>query len=73
MAEKKRLEAELKERKKSTPASEYFKTFMTEEYSKFDEEGLPTHAWVKVKENDKGKGKGKGKGKETEKEKEKED
>jgi hypothetical protein len=38
---------------------------MTDEYSKFDEEGIPTHAWVKAGDKDK-KGKGKGKDKKDE-------
>ena len=65
IAEKKRIEAELKEKKKRTPASEFFKTFMADEYSKFDDEGIPTHAWVKAGDKDK---KGKGKGKDDKKE-----
>ena len=36
-----RQELELK--KKSTPGSEWFKTFRADEFSKFDENGLPTH------------------------------
>ncbi len=36
-----RQELELK--KKSTPGSEWFKTFKADEFSKFDENGLPTH------------------------------
>ena len=35
---------ELEEKKKSTPPSEYFKTFEADKYSKFDENGLPTHS-----------------------------
>lgn len=30
-------------KKKSTPATEWFKVFKSDEYSKFDEQGLPTH------------------------------
>ena len=30
-------------KKKSTPPQEWFKVFKAEEYSKFDEDGIPTH------------------------------
>ena len=43
--EEKRLKKELDEKKKSTPASEWFKSQFkaSEGYSKFDEQGIPTH------------------------------
>ena len=45
--EEKRLKAELELKKKSTPASEWFKVFPQHkdgEYTKFDDDGLPTHS-----------------------------
>lgn len=39
----KQARAELELKKKSTPGSEWFKVFKADEYSKFDEQGLPTH------------------------------
>jgi len=39
----KQARAELELKKKSTPGSERFKVFKADEYSKFDEQGLPTH------------------------------
>jgi len=41
--EEKRLKAELELKKKSTPPEEWFKVMFAEKYSKFDEQGLPTH------------------------------
>lgn len=42
--EEKRLRKELDLKKKSTPGKEWFRTFETAKYSKFDDEtGLPTH------------------------------
>jgi len=42
--EEKRLRKELETKKKSTPGKDWFRTFETAKYSKFDEEtGLPTH------------------------------
>ena len=41
--EEKKQRAELALKKKSTPASEWFKVFFADKYSKFDEQGLPTH------------------------------
>jgi len=39
----KQSRAELELKKKSTSGSEWFKVFKANEYSKFDEFGLPTH------------------------------
>jgi len=50
----KRARKELEVKKLSTPATEWFKVFKSDEYSQFDEQGIPTHQWVKEK---KGKGK----------------
>jgi len=41
--QEKQAKAALEFKKKSTPASEWFKEFKAEEYSQFDVEGLPTH------------------------------
>jgi len=39
----KKARDELELKKKSTSGAEWFKVFKTEEYSQFDETGLPTH------------------------------
>ena len=39
----KQARADLELKKKSTPPTEWFKVFKSDEYSKFDEQGLPTH------------------------------
>lgn len=40
----------LEERKKATPPEEYFRIFKAEDYSAFDEKGIPTIKVVKTKE-----------------------
>jgi len=39
----KKARAELELKKKSTSGADWFKVFKADEYSKFDETGLPTH------------------------------
>lgn len=41
--QEKEEKAKLELLKKSTPATEWFKVFKADEYSKFDDQGLPTH------------------------------
>lgn len=41
--QEKQEKAKLELLKKSTPATEWFKLFKADEFSKFDEMGLPTH------------------------------
>lgn len=47
--EEKRLRKEEETRKKSTPASEWFKLFRATEFTSFNEEGLPTHGPLDIK------------------------
>jgi cysteinyl-tRNA synthetase len=41
----------LEEKKKSTPPNEYYKTFENSIYTKFDENGVPTHTYSSFKED----------------------
>lgn len=40
----------MEEKKKSTPPNEWFTTFFSDKYSKFDDQGLPTHTKIVNKE-----------------------
>ena len=41
--EKKRLADEFALKKKSTPGKDWFRVFETDTYSKFNDDGMPTH------------------------------
>ena len=41
--EEKRLKKLEEDKKKSTPPSEYFKVYMSDKYTRFNEDGFPTH------------------------------